>query len=40
MTSDGAYELEWYFDTKADWETKPGAYDGIYKRDSSEEEIE
>ena len=32
MKQDGEYEVEWYFETKADWETKPGAYDGLYNK--------
>ena len=30
MTTEGSYELDWYFETKADWKNKEGAYDAIY----------
>ena len=39
MKQDGEYEVEWYFETKADWETKPGAYDGLYTKEATSDQI-
>ena len=30
MKNWGRYEVDWYFETKADWDNKDGAFDAIY----------
>lgn len=40
MSTQGRYELDWYFDTKADWETKPEAYDAIYNQNATDAQIQ
>ena len=39
MRSWGRYELDWYFETKADADGKPGAYDAIYNADTNQDQI-
>ena len=33
------YELDWYFETKADADGKPGIFDSIYSADATDEQI-
>ena len=40
MRNEGLYELDWYFETKADADSKQGAFDAIYNRNATAEQIE
>ena len=40
MQAEGVYELDWYFETKADADLKPGIYDPIYEEKVTSEQID
>ena len=40
MRAWGYFELDWYFETKADMDLKLGFYDPIYETDSTSEQID
>ena len=39
MSSQGSFELDWYFETKAEFDIEPGVMDAIYKQNATDESI-